>query len=117
MPKIILKVFPLGLFILSMSAQAQYSKEFLANCCVKLAQTVTTLGSSQNNSICIDKLHLASKQINTAARLILEEDTESARQNISEAIHSLRYAELSNCQQYIQISHSKLEARKLRELL
>ena len=114
---ILKKALMLSLILLSMSAQADYNKEFVANRCNELAQTVTTLVSSQHNPICVDKLYLASMQMNTAAALILEDSIQAAKQIINNAISSLQYAELSSCKHYVQISHSKLEANKLKHLL
>jgi hypothetical protein len=118
MSKMILKkTLILSLFALSMSAQAEINKELLANRCYELAQTVTSLVPSQHNPTCVDKLYLASMQMNTAGALILDNSIAAAKQIISNAVSALQYAELTSCKQYIQISHSKLEANKLKHML
>lgn len=118
MSKMILKKALLfSLFPLSMSTHAEPGKEFLANRCSELAKTVTSLVASQHNPACIDKLDTASTQMNVAASLIMSESPSQAKPLIDDAISALQFAELTGCNQYIQISHSKLEANKLRHLL
>lgn len=118
MSKMILKkALILSLFAVSMSGQAAQNKDFLMNGCYDLAKTINSLVESQHNPACIEKLYLASIQMNSAAALILNDYAERAKQKIDNAIAALQFAELTGCNRYIQISHSKLEANKLRHLL
>lgn len=99
------------------NADAGISKELLANHCYELSETVTSLVASQQKSTCIDKLYTASMQMHTAAELILDDSSSVARPIMDNAVFALQFAELNGCNRYIQISHSKLEANKLKRLL
>ncbi|WP_058534501.1 hypothetical protein [Legionella saoudiensis] len=118
MSKMILKqALILSLFTLSMSVQADQNKELLVNRCHELAKTVKSLVVSQHNPACVDKLVLASNQMSVAAALISDDSVMQAKQIVVNAVKALQFAELTGCIHYIQISHSKLEANKLRHLL
>jgi len=118
MYKLILKsALVLSLPVLSANAQAQLSKEFLANECHQLSEVVSSLVASQQNGTCIDKLYSASMQMNTAAEMILGDSNFVAKQIMDNAVFALQYAELNGCNRYIEISHSKFEAHKLKNLL
>jgi hypothetical protein len=118
MSKMILKkTLIVGLFVVAATAQAQQNKEFLANRCNEIAQNVISLVSSQYSSTCVDKLHLASMQMNTAAALILEDSVDAAKPKVDSAIAALQFAQLSGCKRYIQISHFKLEASEVKHML
>lgn len=119
MSKMILKkALILSLFSLSMSSvQADQNKDLLVNRCHDLAKIVKSLVVSQHNPTCVDKLAFAANQMNVAATLIADDSAEQAKQIIVNAIKDLQFAELTGCSHYIQISHSKLEANKLRHLL
>lgn len=100
-----------------MSAQSESNKEFLASQCYELSLIVISLADSQVKKTCIDKLHTASLQMSTAAVLIIGDSSVPAKQILNNAVSALQYAELLSCNQYIQIAHSKFEARKIRTLL
>ena len=114
---ILKRALVLSLLALSFSIHASQNKEYLANRCNELAQTVTSLVASQRNPTCIDKLYLASMQMNTAAGLILDDSTNVAKEIIDNAISALQFAEFASCNQYIQISHTRHEVYKLKHLL
>ena len=107
----------LGLLTLSINTNASTDKEFLMQRCRDLSENVISLISSQGRKACVEKLGSASIQIETAGDLIMTDESNSARQVLDQAIYSLQYAELSNCSRYIQISHSKFEAQKIKSLL
>ncbi|MDR3504602.1 MAG: hypothetical protein P4L79_18705 [Legionella sp.] len=119
MSKMILKkALILSLFTLSMSSvQADQNKDLLVNRCHDLAKMVKSLVVSQHNPTCVDKLVLASNQMSVAATLIADDSVDQAKQIIVNAVKALQFAELTGCSHYIEISHSKLEANKLRHLL
>ncbi|MFJ1270218.1 hypothetical protein ACD661_16825 [Legionella lytica] len=119
MSKIILKkALILSLFSLSTSSvQADQNKDLLVNRCHDLAKMVKSLVGSQHNPTCVDKLALAANQINVAAVLIAEDSADQAKQIIINAAKDLQFAQLTGCSHYIEISHSKVEAIKLRHLL
>ena len=103
--------------VLSMSAQSGQSKEFLANQCYELSRVVISLVDSQGKKECIDKLQVASIQMNSAAELIMEDAADAAKQILNNAVAALQYAELLSCNRYILIAHSKFEAQKIKTLL
>ncbi len=107
----------LSLLVVSFSVSAEKNKEFLANRCNELAQTVTALVSSQRNHTCVNKLYLASQQMNSAAEFILGDSTLRAKEIMDNAIASLQFAELAICNHFIQISHTRHEVSKLKHLL
>ncbi|CAM4502620.1 MAG: hypothetical protein LEGION0403_FIIPPAGN_02568 [Legionella sp.] len=119
MSKMILKkALILSLFSLSVSSvQAEQNKDLIVNRCNDLAKMVKSLVVSQHNPICVDKLALAANQMNVAAALIADDSVDQAKQIIVNAVNDLQFAELTGCSHYIQISHSKVEAIKLRHLL
>jgi hypothetical protein len=115
---ILKKALIFSLPVLSMNAHSSdANKEFLANQCYELSQVVISLADGQEKMSCIDKLYMASVQMNTAAFLIREESSNSAKQILNNAVSALQYAELLSCNQYILISHSKFEAQKIKSLL
>jgi hypothetical protein len=117
--KIFKNTLILGLPLLALSAYATITpeNEVLAHQCKELSQTVATLVISQQKSICIDKLTAASKQIDAAGEWILQEAIGEAKSELDKSILSLRYAELNSCNHYIQISHSKFEAKRIKHAL
>ncbi|MFT4059854.1 MAG: hypothetical protein QM652_09920 [Legionella sp.] len=118
MSKIIMKkALILGFIAINFAAQAEQKKEFLASRCSEIAQNVISLVSSQFSSTCVDKLHIASIQMKTAAALILEDAINAAKPKVDNAIAALQFAELSGCKRFIQISHSKLEANEVKHML
>lgn len=118
MIKMILKgALILSLPILSMSAQSGPSKEVLANQCYELSRVIISLAEDQRKLKCINKLYLASVQMETASFLIAQDNPDSAKEILTNAVEDLQYAELLSCNRYIQISHSKFEAQKIKSLL
>lgn len=120
MIKVILKkalILSLPVIAFSVFADGITKKEFLAKQCGDLSRTIASLVSSQQNNVCIDKLVIASTAIDKAGPFILAEDIQAAKQQLSNSIFSLQYAELTSCNQYIYISHSKYEANKIRKSL
>ena len=111
-------VFPLLLCAWSVNAGLQIpSPELLIKQCRDLSMKISTLVKGQKKGECIDKLDLASSQMNLAGERISAENYPFARKELASAIYALQYAELSVCNYYIQISHSKLEAKKIRQSL
>lgn len=117
--KILRQSVLLSVSVLALSANASpgQNKEILAKQCRELSLTVASLVPSQKKSACVDKLHLASIQISTAGKLILEEANPTAKQELDDAEYTLQYAELNSCNRYIQISHSKFEAQRIKNQL
>jgi hypothetical protein len=116
--KIILKstlIFSLPVF--SLSINAAQSKEIIANQCNELSKVVISLTANQNRTVCIDKLYMSALQVRAAASLIMGDLPDSAKIFLNNAIAHLQHAELSSCNHYIQISHSKLEAHNIKALL
>lgn len=113
------KTFFLGLTALSLTgnAQALSSKDILAKQCRELSQTVASLVSNQDKQACSDKLAFASIKIEAAGDLILDAVLANARQELDDAVYALQYAELNSCNKYIQISHSKFEAQRIKSAL
>lgn len=107
----------LSLPVFTMSVHSGKSKEFLANQCNDLSRTIVFLADNQEKKLCIDKLHLASVQMSTAALKIMEDSSDVAKESLNNAVGDLQYAELLSCKQYMQISHSKFEAHKIKTLL
>ncbi len=100
-----------------MNAQSGQSKEFLANQCQELSRVIISTSQKQDKKQCIDKLYMASIQVDTAAVLIIEDEPNAAKEILNNAVADLQYAELLSCKQYIQIAHSKYEAQKIKTLL
>ncbi|CAM3036522.1 Uncharacterised protein [Legionella steigerwaltii] len=111
------KALILSLPVFSMNVQSGPSKEFLANQCYELSRVIISLADSQEKKVCINKLHMASVQMSTAAYLIMEDSSDVAKEILNNAVGALQYAELLSCKQYVQISHSKFEAQKIKTLL
>lgn len=109
----------IGLSFLSLSIHADTaaSKEALALQCRQLADTVASLVYSQEKKACVEKLALAAMQIENAGDLILNDAYPPAKQELDHAVYTLQYAELNSCNRYIQISHSKFEAQKIKNSL
>ncbi|KTC89477.1 hypothetical protein OQJ15_10450 [Fluoribacter dumoffii] len=118
MVKMILKrALILSLPVFTMNVHSGPSKEFLANQCYELSRVIVSLADTQEKKICINKLYMASVQMSTAALLIMEDSSDVAKEILNNAVAALQYAELLSCKQYIQISHSKFEAQKIKTLL
>lgn len=113
------KALLIGLSFLSLNAYSDTaaSKEALALQCRQLADTVASLVYSQEKKACVEKLALAAIQIEDAADFILDDAYHPAKQELDRAVYTLQYAELNSCNRYIQISHSKFEAQKLKNSL
>ncbi|KGP64247.1 hypothetical protein EP47_04135 [Legionella norrlandica] len=106
-----LSVLTLGVYANSLS------KETILQQCRDLSSLVASLVTSQEKRACAEKLALASMHIDTAIDWIIEDVYHAARQELDNASYALQYAELSSCNRYIQISHSKFEAQRLKNLL
>lgn len=105
----------MGLSIVFFNTNAAVlNKENLAKQCHVLAETVTTLVTSQNKTECAEKLSVAAKYIKNAGDFILNDAYSQARENLDVSIFTLQCAALSNCNRYIQISHAKIEAKKIK---
>lgn len=113
------KTLILTLSILSFSTSAHnlVDKDLLVKQCRDLSETIGLLVSSQGKKSCVEKLGSASVQIEDAGDFIINNDNVSARQELDSAIYSLQYAELNNCNRYMQISHSKFEAQRIKSYL
>ena len=107
----------LTLPVFSMNVQFGPSKEFLANQCYELSRVIVSLADNQEKKVCINKLYMASVQMSSAAYLIMQDSSDVAKELLNNAVAALQYAELLSCKQYIQISHSKFEAHKIKTLL
>lgn len=113
-------VLILSLSVLALNANANNtheSKETLILKSRELAETVISLVSSQEKRVCAEKLAQASFQIETAADWMVEDVYLAAKKELDNAVYALQYAELTNCNRYIQISHSKFEAQKIKNSL
>lgn len=111
-------ILVLSVLAVSFSAHAiNLNKELLAKECRDLAENISSLVSSQGRQSCVEKLGMASIQIETAGDLILEDNYATAKQELENAVYSLQYAELNTCNRYIQIAHSKLEAQRIKNSL
>jgi hypothetical protein len=113
------KILILCVSVLSFSINAQnpVDKDFLVKQCYELSENVISLTFSQGKKACVDKLGLASAQIENAGDLIINDEQFAAKQELDNAVYTLQYAELSNCNRYIEISHSKFEAQKIKSYL
>ena len=113
------KVLILSCSVLSFNINAHSlgNNDVMAKQCQDLAETVASLVSSQAKSTCAEKLGLASIQLEKAGNLILDSAYLTAKDALSNAIFTLQYAELNICNRYIQISHSKIEAQKIKNSL
>lgn len=110
----------LSFSVLALNANAQNSfesKETLIQRCRDLAQSVASLVSSQDKKACAEKLALASMQIDTAGDWMVDDVYSAAKSELDNAVYTLQYAELNSCNRYIQISHSKFEAQRIKNSL
>ncbi|KTD44665.1 hypothetical protein Lqua_2832 [Legionella quateirensis] len=113
-------VLILSLPVLALNANSNNtfeSKDILTQKCRDLAQTVASLVSSQEKRACAEKLAMASMQIDIAGDWLIEDVYSAAKKELDNAVYSLQYAELNNCNRYIQISHSKFEAQRIKNSL
>lgn len=112
------KILVLSLLSIAFNTSANTTdKDLLVQQCRDLSENIISLVSSQGKKTCMEKLADASAQIETAGEFIMDESNSSARQELDSAIFSLQYAELNNCNRYIQISHSKFAAQKIKSSL
>jgi len=111
------RILILGLLTVSFNTNAHTDKDLLMQRCRDLSENIVSLVYSQGRQSCVEKLGLASMQVEAAGEWIMTDNSYSAKQELDNAIFSLQYAELSSCNRYIQIFHSKLEAQKIRNLL
>lgn len=102
---------------LNVHAFSKPGKDGLAEQCHHLSDKVSLLVASQQKRNCMDKLEVAASSINFAGDLILQDESNTAKVELEEAVFSLQYAELNNCNRYLDISHAKFEAQKIRSLL
>ncbi|BCA94297.1 hypothetical protein TUM19329_06580 [Legionella antarctica] len=107
----------LPILFFSINADALGKKEVLAQQCQDLSATVASLVSSQVRADCAERLGLSSVSIEKAGYLILDYSYPTAKKELNLAVSHLRYAELNSCNRYIQISHSKFEAQKIKNSL
>jgi hypothetical protein len=118
MSKSFKKIIVLGLFVVSCGLYASnLDKELIVKQCHDLSEEIVSLVSSQGKRSCVEKLGQAANQIENAIDWIIEDDYQAARNDLQGAVYDLQYAELNNCNRYIQISHSKFEAQKIKNLL
>lgn len=111
------KMFTLSLFALTFNTYAAMDKELLIQHCRDLSKNINALISSQARSFCIEQLSVAAIKIDVAAHSIALDNKSLAKEELEQSVLSLHYAELNTCNRYIQISHSKFEAHKLKNLL
>lgn len=111
------RIFILGLLTVSFNTSAHTDKELLIQRCRDLSEDIISIVYSQGRTACVEKLSSASMQVDSAGEWILADEPLSAKQELEYAMLSLQYAELNSCSRYIQISHAKLEAQKIRNLL
>lgn len=113
------KALILSVSILSFNVYADIldGNDELAKQCQDLSETVASLVSSQAKSTCAEKLDMASLLIEQAGNAIMESAYQTAKDELNNAIYTLQYAELNSCNRYIQISHSKFEAQKIKNSL
>lgn len=107
-------VLSLSIISLSSSAGTLTNTYALAIQCQTLSESVAILIAGQAKHACVEKLTSASHLIENSGRLILDGVYVSAKKELDKAIYSLQYAELNSCNKYIQISHSKMEAHKIK---
>lgn len=107
----------LSVLNLSAFANSTLSKETIIQQCRDLSTTVASLVSSQEKKSCTEKLAQASMLIDIAADWIVDDVYSAAKRELDNAIYTLQYAELNSCNRYIQISHSKFEAQRIKSLL
>ncbi|TAL64411.1 MAG: hypothetical protein EPN84_03410 [Legionella sp.] len=105
-------------FLSISTVQAMHpNKDVLATQCRVLAQSVSSLISSQKKEACVDKLILSTYLLSVASEYILDDSDDIAKEELTDAIYNLQYAELLNCKRYIQISHAKFETQKIMDSL
>jgi len=107
-------VISLSILALKTYAGTQASRESLAKECQDLSSAVRVLVNSQKKVACADQLDLAADQVSFAGSLILENEKTSAKILLERSVYSLQYAELDSCSRYIQISHAKFEAQRIK---
>lgn len=105
-----------SLSVLSVGASAQdlASKDYLISQCRTLSQSISYLVERQNKVICMQQLNLASTQVAEAGDLIVDDAYLFAKKSLDNAVSTLQYSALGNCNQYIQISHAKSEAQRIK---
>jgi hypothetical protein len=112
------KVLVLALLAASLNGYAiQEDKDRLVQQCRNLAESLFTLVASQGRSSCLEKLGTASAELESAGQWIIKANNASAKQELENAIQALHYAQLDNCKRYIDITHSKYTAQKIRSYL
>ncbi|MDP3268160.1 MAG: hypothetical protein Q8M40_03845 [Legionella sp.] len=113
------KALILSISVLSLNASADIlaSKENLTRQCRDLSLSVASLISSQERHMCSEKLSQASGQIDRAGNSIIDDAYPVAKQELDSAVLALQFAQLNSCNRYIQISHSKFEAQKIKNSL
>lgn len=112
------KIVALGLISVCLnSSAANIDKDLLAQQCRDLSENILSLVSSQGKKACVEKLDSASAEMESAGEQILVDNNTLAKQDLENAIVSLQYAQLNNCNRYIQISHSIFIAQKIRSAL
>ncbi len=111
------RILTLGLVTIAFNTQAFTDKELLIHRCRNLSENIMSLVSSQVRTSCVEQLNAASILIEAASAWIALDHNSSAKEELEQAIFSLQYAELNTCNQYIQISHSKFEAHKIKNMV
>ena len=112
------KFLVLGLFAVSCGTYASdANKDILVKQCRDLSDSILSLVSSQGKKSCVEKLGQATLEIESAGDSIIEDNYSTAKEELENAVYSLQYAELNNCNRYIQISHSKFEAQRIKNSL
>jgi hypothetical protein len=120
MIKMILKkalILSLSLYAFNVAAQTLPGRDGLANQCYDLAEAVDQLVLSQHKKDCVDKLAAAADYIMSAGESIADDAYMDAKRELEDAIYNLQYSELNSCNRYIQISHSKFEAQRIKNSL
>lgn len=108
-----------SLSVLSIEASAQNlaTKEYLISQCRSLSQNISSLVERQNKVHCMQQLNLASTQVAEAGDLIVDDAYLFAKKSLDNAATNLQYSALGNCSQYIQISHAKAQAQRIKSSL
>ncbi len=101
----------------SANASMKSKNQDLGYQCLELSRTVYLLISNQKKSRCSEKLLLASQYIEDAGESLIDNAIEEAKKDMDQSISALQYAELETCNRYIQISHSKIEAQKIKNAI
>ena len=112
------KAMIISLFVSSAPIHAELRPQIvLAKQCYELGGLVFSLMSFQSKSRCIERLDRAADLLEHAGEHILENIYPIAKIELDNAMHELRYAQLLSCARYIEIAHSQLEVRKIKEAL